>query len=137
MPEPNDDPQSPDEYPLSPDEPLPQVEDSMPAQPIDSAERPIDAETNQFSLGELLGLVTVMAVLLSVIGSFARWTTLGNSPSTLAAVYATVLGFVALVSMIVLSWIPQARRIVVVGWWALWGLYIITAVVAFWFRNEL
>ena len=26
MPEPNDDPQSPDEYPLSPDEPLPQVE---------------------------------------------------------------------------------------------------------------
>ena len=95
MPEPNDDPQSPDEYPLSPDEPLPQVEDSMPAQPIDSAERPIDAETNQFSLGELLGLVTVMAVLLSVIGSVARWTSLGKSPATLAAVYATVLGLVA------------------------------------------
>ncbi len=130
MPEPNDDPQSPDEYPLSPDEPLPQVEDSMPAQPIDSAERPIDAETNQFSLGELLGLVTVIAVLLSMIGSVVRWTSLGKSPATLAAVYATVLGLVAVVSMIALSWLPQARRIAVVGWWALLALYIITAIVA-------
>ena len=130
MPEPHDDPlqpsETPDEYPLAP-----QVEPLLPAPMIEPDEPRIDSESNQFTLGELLGLVTAMVVLLSVIGSVARWTSMGTSPATFAAAYAGVLGFGALASMIALTWMPQARRIVVVGWWALWGLYVVTAIAAF------
>jgi hypothetical protein len=137
MPEPNDEPlqspQSPDEYsllpdeyPLLPDESVLDVERALP--PITEAgETPRDAETEQFSLGELLGLVAVMAVLLSTISSIARWATVGSSPAGLAKACAAVFGFGALASLIVLALIPQTRRIVTLGWWALLGLYIVSA----------
>ena len=41
-----------------------------------------------------------------------------------------MFGFAALVSMIVLAWMPHARRIVKVAWWAVLGLYIVTAATA-------
>ncbi len=128
--EPPQPPQSPDEYPLSPDEPLPEVERPLPVPVIDSGEPPVDADQNQFSLAELLGLVAAMAVLLSAISSIARWTALGKSPASFAATYAVVFGFVTLASMIVMAWMRQARLIVMVGWWALLGLYIVTAAAA-------
>ena len=134
MPGPHDDPSQPrqvaDEYPLSPEEPPPEVQRPPPAPAIESGEPPRDAEADQFSLGELLGLVAVMAVLLSAISSFGRWTSLGSSPASLAKTYALVLGFGALASMIVLWFMPHVRRIVLVGWWALLVLYIVTAAAA-------
>lgn len=132
MPEPHDgppEPETPDEYRLMPDEPLPHMEPCIPPV-VRPDEPPVDAETNQFTLGEPLGLVAVAAVLLSTVSSIARWTSMGDSPASLAAVYATVLGFGALVSMIALAWMPQARQIAKVGWWALLGLYVVAAVAA-------
>jgi hypothetical protein len=132
MAETRDDPspqhESPEEYPLSSDEPLPAVERSL--APSNSRASPVDAEEKQFSLGELLGLVAAMAVLLSVISSVARWTRIGRSPADLATASATVFGFGALASMIILALLPKARRIIVVGWWALLCLYIVTAAAA-------
>ncbi len=71
-----------------------------------------------------------MALLLSAISSLGRWTPMGNSPASLAKVYALVFGFGALASMIVLAFMPQARQIVKLGWWALLILYIVTVATA-------
>ncbi len=134
MPEPHDEPpqprRTPDEYPLSPDEPPLDVEHCPPLPVIESGKPPLDAEADQFTLSELLWLVAIAAVLLSAISSIARWTAIGNSPASLATTYATVLGFGALASMVVLAWMPEARRIVKLGWWVLLGLYIVTATAA-------
>jgi hypothetical protein len=131
MPEPHDEPPQPlpDEYPLSPDEPS-EFQRLLPAPLISSGEPPVNTEMKQFSLGELLGLATVIAVLMSAITSIARWTGTGNSPVNLVTVCAAVFGFGALASMIVLAFIPNPRRIVVVGWWALLSFYIVTAAAA-------
>ena len=111
----------------------------MPGMPSASGEPPagqpasaVHREADQFTLGELCGLVAALAVLLSLISSAAHWMAIGKAPADLAAVYATVFGVAALVSMIVLAWLPQPRRIVTVGWWALLSLYIIAAAVAVW-----
>jgi hypothetical protein len=132
MPEPHDDPlqpvQPPDECLLSPEGPPPDIERPLPIPVIESGDPPKDRVADQFTLSELLWLVAAMAVLMSVIRGIARWMTIGDSPAALAATYATVFGFAALASMIVLAWIPEARRIVTVGLWALLGLYIVTAV---------
>jgi hypothetical protein len=122
-------PESPDEYPLSREEP-PEIPRVLPEPVIDSSESAKDAEANQFTLSELLWLVAIAAVLMSTISSIARWTKIGNSPASLAATYAAVLGIATLASMVVLALLPPLRRIVTVGWWVLLSLYIVTAAAA-------
>ena len=102
-----------------------------------SDEPPGDSRAeDQFSLGELLGLVAVMAVLLSVISSVGRWTSMGIRRPTSPPRMPRMFGLVALASMIVLAFIPQTRRIVKVGWWALLALYIVAAAAAVLMSSE-
>ena len=123
MPEP---PPPADEYPLSPDEPPP-IERRLPLPQVDP---PADAERDQFSLAELFGLVAVTAVVFSAVSSAMRWMGIKSSPGNLAAAYAMVFGFGALITMVLLAIVPPMRRIVTVGWWLLLGLYIVTAAAA-------
>jgi hypothetical protein len=125
-------PDAPDEFELAPDERPPVKPPEV--QPVFvEEESPASSETNedrQFSVGELIGLVTFIAVVLSVLSSIAHWMGWGQTPAGMAAVFATVLGGMSLVSMIVLAFLPHARRIVLVGWWVLLGSYIVTAAAA-------
>jgi hypothetical protein len=128
--EPPQPPESPDEYPLSPEEPPPEVPRVLPEPVIDSGEPAKDTEANQFTLSELLWLVAIAAVLMSTISSITRWTKTGNSPASLTATYAAILGIATLASMVVLALLPPLRRIVTVGWWVLLSLYVVAAVAA-------
>lgn len=131
MTEPQEDISPLPEYPLSPEEPPPPiVKAAFPATANQPAEPPVEAESAQFSLSEMLWLVALAAVILSAISSVARWTTLGQSPGQLWAISATLLGLAALLGVVVMSWISKARPILLVGWWVLFGLYIISAATA-------
>jgi hypothetical protein len=80
----------------------------------------------QFSLLELLILMAMLAGILAVARTVGLLIPGGNTVENLAG----IMGLAALVSMIVLAIIPFSKRIVLVGWWALLGLYILTALIA-------
>ncbi len=118
-----------DEYQLTPDDSPPPAATFLPPRAAEPGE-PRDAQGDQFTLGELLGVVAAAAVVCSVISSIARWMSPGSTPAELAGIFAAVLGLMALAGMILAAWFPPSRRIIIVGWWVLFGLYIVTAIAA-------
>ena len=83
---------------------------------LDSQEK--EAARFQFSLAELLMLVAVASIVLGILGCF---------PPQYAAFLA---GLGALVSMIVLAVLKPSRPIVYLGWWVVFGIYLLMCVAA-------
>ena len=92
--------QGTDEYQLTPEESPPPAATFVPPRAAEPGEPPRDAQGDQFTLGELLGVVAAAAVVCSVISSIARWMSPGNTPGELAGIFAAVLGLMALAGMI-------------------------------------
>ncbi len=72
----------------------------------------------QFSLAELLMLVAVASLVLGILGCF---------PPKYAAFLA---GLGALASLIVLAVLKPSRPIVYLGWWVVFGIYLLMCVAA-------
>lgn len=85
-----------------------------------------EAKQFQFSLFELLVLTAAVAAIFSFISTVSRFLPGGMSPAN----FAGLLGLVALVCLVVIALVPNARRIVIIGWWVLVGLYLMSCVFA-------
>ena len=110
-----------DEYPVLP--PDPERPDLKPVvKPVDLEElleeEDKEAARFQFSLAELLMLVAGASIVLRILGCF---------PPEYAAALA---GVGALLSMIVLAVLKPSRPIVYVGWWAIFGIYLLMCAIA-------
>jgi hypothetical protein len=113
--------QSDDEYPLAPpDETL--AEHGPPAWIETEPPEDVEPERFQFSVAELLGLVTAVAVLLSVSRIFPG--------SNHAAAFAGITGLAVLATLVVMDLVGVKRPIVRTGWWVLLGLYLLICVMA-------
>ena len=117
----NEPEQSDEEYPLA--EPEETLAERGPPSWV-TTEPPDDAQPErfQFSVAELLGLVTAVAVVLSVARLFPG----ANN----AAAFAGVTGLTVLATLVVLDMIGVKRPIVRTGWWVLLGLYLLICVMA-------
>ena len=126
----HDEPSDPDdEYRLAPVEPLPEIERPLPLF-HEPPEMEVDPGEYQFSIREMLGLTFFVAVVFSAISTTMRFLPQETSPARYAGNIAGVLGFGALVSLVVLGLFPTVRRIVTVGWWVLVALYLSASVAA-------
>jgi hypothetical protein len=118
---PNEPQPADEEYPVLP--PDPERVDYKPAlEPFDLDEllesKEKEAARFQFSLAELLMLVAVASLVLGVLGCF---------PPKYAAFLA---GLGALVSMLVLAVLKPSRPIIYLGWWVVFGIYLLMCVAA-------
>jgi hypothetical protein len=122
-------PDAPDVFAIAPDEPLKPAEEP-PKDEVD--EPPVAADNNdqQFTLGELLGLVGLFAVMLSIASSIARWMGWASSPASLAGVFALLFGFATLAGIFYVAAAENARPIARVALWFLIGGYILCAACA-------
>ncbi len=106
-----------DEHPVVPPEPE-RAEYRSLYGPVDPDEfpdiKPAEKEPFQFSLAELLLLTALASILLGILGCF---------PHQYAAGLA---GLGALVSMLVLSILKPNRAIIHVGWWVVFGIYLVS-----------
>jgi hypothetical protein len=103
-------------------------EEAMPIVPHDDL--PVDYEDRQFTLGEVLGLVALLAIVLSILSSIAHWMGWANSPASLAAVFALTFGIGTLGGLFYMAFASDARPIARVGLWVLLGGYILCAACA-------
>jgi len=85
-------------------------------------EEPPPKERYQFTLRELMALVTSVAVVLGILGLVPN----GYAAENLAG----VLGYVVLLSMIALIWWKPSRGILYVAWSALLVIYLIVGIAA-------
>jgi hypothetical protein len=121
-----------DEYPLAPSagEPPPLDHTFAPGCDPDQLDplgpQPDDSDRLQFSQGELLLLVAGISVFLSIAATILKFLPKGSGPQA----FAGLMGFFAFACWVVMVAIAPERRIVVVGWWALIALYLVTCVVA-------
>jgi hypothetical protein len=123
-------PEAPDEYKLAPKKSEPPSE---PAEPVPTEvhdDPPSDYEDRQFSLGELLGLVACLSIVLSILSSIAHWMGWANSPASLAAVFALAFGIGTFFGLVYLASAESARPIARVGLWVMLGGYILCAACA-------
>ncbi len=77
---------------------------------------------HQFTVGELLGLVAVVAVVLGVMGCLPG----GHSMEILAG----VAGITVLASLVLLALLQPSRPIFQIAWWTLLGLYALASLAA-------
>ena len=111
-------------YPVAPSPPareyVPQVKPTISPLPADyepPGDRPF-----QYTLADMFVLTTSVAVMLSIILSIMKLFPL----KTIAG--ATGLG--ALISLLLLVFWPPERQFVRIGWWMLFGFYLLTCIVA-------
>jgi hypothetical protein len=83
-------------------------------------------ERFQFTLSELLLLLSAASFLLSVISTVLKFVP-GGVP---AKNFAGLMGLGALVSMVLMARFPPRRAIVRVGWWTLLLLYLLACAIA-------
>ena len=110
---------SDDEYRVAPADPNVVTPDPMMLMPnIDppADEEPEGPRRFQFSLRELILLVTGASVFLSIVRSLP-----GGS---FAKAFAGWAGLLVLVAMILMACLQPKRLIFRVGWWVLLGLYL-------------
>lgn len=89
-----------------------------PRKPLDLG--PAPQEPAQYTLRELLGLVTAVAVVLGLLGCIPG----GYAP----AIMAGVSGVAALVGLAVMGLVKPRRHIVMVAWWCLLAFYVAACV---------
>jgi hypothetical protein len=117
-----------DEYPLLP--PDPETATPKPAfyapdpSKILEAEQPPEEEPEgfQFSLAELLGVMTAAAVFLGIVTSLPA----GGS----LQVGVGLAGIAVLVSLIVLDYLRPKRRILYIVWWTMFVSYLLVGLLA-------
>jgi hypothetical protein len=111
------------EYQVAPTDPA--LEDRwpgwLPREPAPEDETEPPAEPFQFSLGELMGLVLFVAILLSLITSV---------PGGLAKALAALFGVAVFLSRVAMDFTAGARPIVRIGWWVALGTYLVACTVA-------
>jgi len=112
-----------DEYPLAPSEPgegcrRPSL--SVPEEPPEAP--PSNADVYQFTLAELLMLVTAASVFLSLLGLFPQGYTAQN--------FAGLAGLVVLAWIFVAWLLEPTRPIVRAAFWAMLAMYLVACLVA-------
>ena len=126
-PESTDDADGPDdEYRVLPPEPV-QVRPTVPTYselPDDlfDLEPQAEKEGFQFSLAELMGVVTAAAICLGVVCSLPSG---GRLQAALG-----IIGIGLFVSLIVLEHFRPERRILYIAWWTLFVCYLLTGLLA-------
>ncbi len=119
-----------EEYPLAPDDPSPPLGPTLP--PGCDPDRLLnqtpsnDADNYQFTLSELLLLVAGVSVFLSAAATVLKCFPKGATPDN----FAGMMSFAAIACWMAMILLAPKRRIVIVGWWVLLGLYFLTCVVA-------
>jgi hypothetical protein len=119
--------QGDDEYPVLPPEPV-----EVKCKPwfravdinelLDTGESEEEKPPLQFSLAELMGVITAAAVALGIICSLP----LGSG----LRVMAGIAGVGLFVSLIVLDYLQLKRRIVYIAWWTAFVSYILICLLA-------
>jgi hypothetical protein len=120
----------PEEYPLAPPEAQPtRADQTLPPGcnlELPDEEEPDHPEEYQFTLAELLLLVAGASVFLSIATTAARY----FRPEARPESFAGLLGLAALVCWVLMVMLAPRRRIVIVAWWVLIGLYLLACVMA-------
>ena len=118
-------------FELAPEPPSAANDPSPMVPPVVAGEPPNVPENRQFSLAELLVLVALLALLLSMASSLARWMGWANSPVGLAAVFAGVFGVGTLMGMIFLAFSDYNERAIArLALWVMLGTYILCSACA-------
>jgi hypothetical protein len=115
-----------DEYAVLPPEPV-RVRPTAPLYSTNpdevlEPEPPQEEEGFQFSLAELMGVITAAAISLSIVCS------LPGGGSLQIGVGVTGIGL--FVGLIVLDYLRPARRIIYVLWWTLFVSYLVVGLLA-------
>ncbi|NQU22457.1 MAG: hypothetical protein HQ567_14365 [Candidatus Nealsonbacteria bacterium] len=118
----NNDAETPEEeYPLVAPDSQPEVQDAIwfPGRSGEPDE-PELPEGFQFSVGEMMMLTAVVALMMGTVGLFPGGYEIKN--------FAGVAGAGVLLGMIVLALMQNVRPIFRVGWWVMLGLYALACV---------
>lgn len=115
-----------DEYRVLPPEPLP-AKPSAPIYPplpddVFDLDAPEEREGFQFSLAELMGVVTAAAICLGLVCSLPSGGRL--------QVALGIVGIGLFISLIVLEHFQPERRILYVVWWTMFISYLLTGLLA-------